>query len=397
MVTEHNYTKNLEQATELIFNLPATEAKYYLYILITAIKKQNNVFTRTFLMELLCFLDIFTQLHQTQNLNPVNERDELKRLFSAFNRLQTTSGNTSLLTIVTRAALNFIGIVVAFILIPPGLLIGSIAGFIRGFWTSNPLSGCLSGLFLGMVLGGTLGFRFLKQLLKNELMRQISFALNGLESCLEHFEQELLLPVKMNQSIRPFSAYLAEVESELAALFSDQNEFNAFLNEPFSYEISSFHASFIGQPILHGYVGHHVYIKIVIKEKEYLIELSPTASDTTEEPAQNEIRTVNGKKILEMLAYHRKLQETNSCSPVYIMIKLKPGDRDCLSYANMVLLGTNQKGVELQRFADMAPVGQIIGVAIETLSPFKPTFFQAKKTRMHCEESNSESSCSNRF
>jgi hypothetical protein len=54
---------------------------------------------------------------------------------------------------------------------------------------------------------------------------------------------------------------------------------------------------------------------------------------------------------------------------------MKPGDNDCHTLINKVLLGTNQPATKLTRYEDMNPVGNAIGFFIKKLSPFKETFF----------------------
>lgn len=75
-----------------------------------------------------------------------------------------------------------------------------------------------------------------------------------------------------------FSVYLSQVETEIKQLFNDDSEYEKFLNHKIDYEINSFLASFIGESLLHGCVGHHAYIKINIKNREYLIEFTPPAN-----------------------------------------------------------------------------------------------------------------------
>ncbi len=105
-------------------------------------------------------------------------------------------------------------------------------------------------------------------------------------------------------------------------------------------------------------------------------------SDTSEIPAQQEIRKVKGKKIVEMMAFHRKLQETDPCTPLSVLKQMKPGDRDCFSYIDKVLIGTGQEPSKLKRYADMTPVGNMVGFFIQKLSPFDEGFFTVKQDEL---------------
>ncbi len=61
------------------------------------------------------------------------------------------------------------------------------------------------------------------------------------------------------------SFYLSQVETEIKQLFNDDREYEEFLNHKIDYEINSFLASFIGESLLHGCVGHHTYIRLILK------------------------------------------------------------------------------------------------------------------------------------
>jgi len=131
--------------------------------------------------------------------------------------------------------------------------------------------------------------------------------------------------------------------------------------------------------MLHGYLGHHVYIDIKIMQKEYLIEFALIPADSKETPAQSESRIVTGQKLIEMLALNRKYQETNPSTLAFALGRLKFGDRDCFSYVNKILVGSSQAQVNVTRFANMTPVGNLVGNIVEYLSPFHSRFFQRNR------------------
>lgn len=381
MVNEQNYAFKIDFARQGVIDLPAGEFKYYLYILLESIKTKNDPSSHEFLE---IFLKLINTLHKLNELKAANFLDHecsssqlLKELVLHFSELQGVAKTHNFTAQVKVILLHIGGIITGIVLSLVGGLVGSIIGLAKGIYEYKPITGFLVGIFTGTVMGGLFGFRAPKKIFKNELLRQIKFGLDGLGESLENVNQEHSSSMFSPKKIKPFSFYLSEVESEIKLLFDNDFEYEEFLNQSAPYEINSFLASFIGESMLHGCVGHHAYIKINIKNHEYLIEFTPQPTDTSEVPAQSETRTVNGKKIVEMLAYHRKLQETNAPRASFVLTKMKPGDNDCLSYVNKVLIGTSQQGATIKRFANMGFIGNLLGIGIEILSPFKPDFFQS--------------------
>ncbi|HAT1846894.1 TPA: hypothetical protein I8Y81_000073 [Legionella pneumophila] len=380
MIDEKNYFLKIDFARQRVIDLPAGEFKYYLYILLESIKSQNVPSRHEFLAVLLKLLDTLHKLKELKNPNFLDNQcpssQLLKELVLHFSELQRVANTHHFTAQVAIILLHIGGVLSALALGVVGGLLGGILGFVNGLCEYKPVIGFLVGTFTGTVLGGLFGFRAPKKLFKNEVQRQIKFGLDGLSASLDNVNQEYSLRMFSRNKMKPFSFYLGEVESEIKQLFNDDSEYEEFLNHKVDYEINSFLASFIGESLLHGCVGHHAYIKITIKNREYLIEFTPQPTDTKEIPAQSETRTVSGKKIVEMLAYHKKLQETNAPTASFILTKMKPGDNDCFSYVNKILIGTNQQGATIKRFANMGFIGSLLGMGIEALSPFKPDFFQ---------------------
>jgi uncharacterized membrane protein len=384
MIDEKNYFLEMDFARQRVIDLPAGEFKYYLYILLESIKSQNIPSRHEFLAVLLKLLDT---LHKLKELKTPNFLDNqcpssqlLKELVLHFSELQRVAKTHHFTAQVVIILLHIGGVLSALALGVVGGLVGGILGFVNGLCEYKPVIGFLVGTFTGTVLGGLFGFRAPKKLFKNEVQRQIKFGLDGLGESLDNIKQEYSLCMFSRNKMKPFSFYLGEVESEIKQLFNDDSEYEEFLNHKVDYEINSFLASFIGESLLHGCVGHHAYIKIKIKNREYLIEFTPQSTDTKELPAQSETRTVSGKKIVEMLACHKKLQETNAPTASFILTKMKPGDNDCFSYVNKILIGTNQQGATIKRFANMGFIGSLLGIGIEAFSPFKPDFFQTRNS-----------------
>ncbi|MBL7481291.1 hypothetical protein [Legionella bononiensis] len=382
MVTELNFLTTTDEARKRILDLPTSEIKYYLFILLETIKGTNREITRSFLAELMSLIDVLHLLHERNNLDrtdsqSASESNELLITISNhLEQLQRIAGTHTVPAQAKIVVLHITGVFAGVVLGIIGGFVGALIGLARGLWNYKPVIGMLAGAFAGNFIAGAFGFRTPKKIFKDSLIRQFKFGLDGLDECLEHVQKEHSPALFAANKIQPFSFYHNEVEAEIKTLFETDEDYNEFLEQEVKYEINTFLASFIGVSLLHGCVGHHAYIKINIKNSEYLIELSPEPADTSEKPAQSETRSVMGKQLIQMLAYHRKLQETNAPTPSYIITKMKAGDNDCFSYVNKVLIGTSQNGTTLHRFADMDVMGQFVGTAIEALSPFKPNFFQ---------------------
>ncbi|VEH30428.1 hypothetical protein [Legionella sainthelensi] len=216
-----------------------------------------------------------------------------------------------------------------------------------------------------------MGFRDPKKLFKDEFLRQIEFGLNGLYRCMENLQQTITPNHSENKS---FKHYLNEEKILQQCFENNIQRFEQFLEENITYEINSFKAGFIGGSSLHGYLGHHFYIVIKIEKSEFLFEFTQAPADTGEKPDQQELRTVKGRKIIEMLALHNKLQETMPCTVGHVLKSMKPGDNDCQTFINKVLLGTNQPATTLSRYNDMNSVGSMIGFFIKN-SVLSPRFF----------------------
>jgi uncharacterized membrane protein len=382
LINQDNFLQHIDSAYQQIARLPAAEIKYYLFLLVTAIKEKNDIKNQTFLGELLNLIADLQRLYvmSAQDAHNAESLDKLfNKIWSHFIQLGTIAETHNFTEKVKNHLLNAAGVVLSLAFGVVGGVIGGIAGFVRGVWLLKPLTGFLVGLGMGILMGGMLGFRCPKKLFKNEMQRQIKFGLDGVDRCMETMQKEVSSASFFSAKEKPFSVYLKEVEEEIKALFSDENEFKHFLDSEVEYVINSLVATFIGDPMLEGYVGHHSYIKINIKDAQYLIEFAPEPSDLSKARSQTEKRVVTGRALIDMLAYHRKLQETHTCDNHYILSKAKPGDTDCFSYVNKVLIGTNQKATMLKRFHDMSLVGRIFGNVVEQLSPFKPDFFHEKK------------------
>ncbi|MCL9682491.1 hypothetical protein [Legionella maioricensis] len=359
----------IQDCEKKISSLPAGEIKYHLFILLHSIKEKNNEASQKLIVVLSELLDNLNDLHQLISF----DLTLFNKIYENYNKLQTIAQINSYGYQFKIIVLHIGGAIAAVICGIAGGLVGGIVGLARGTWNHEPHKGLGIGLFTGYFVGAIVGFRTPKKLCKDEFQRQLEFGLNGFGRGLENLRQTLN---HERENLKPFEDYFEEEKALIRnQCFASDSEFEAFLDEDITYEINSFKAGFIGGASLHGYLGHHLYIVIKIKESQHLIEFTRQPADTSIPPDQQEMRTVKGKKIIEMLATYKKLQETNACTYDYILTRMKPGDNDCHTLVNKVLIGTDQPAARLLRYQGMNTVGATIGFFISKLSPFKEEFF----------------------
>lgn len=362
---EHMYSNSINTCLNAIEELPTGEIKYYLLLLVSSIKNRNTELTRQFLKEFLVFINELKYCHNTPLDSSIFSFDSL---MCHYQNLISLAQIDTLDTQIKHGMIHVGSAVSAFLVGMAGGLIGGVVGIARGIWTfSNPFKSVSIGVITGCALGAMIGFRTPKKLFKDELIRQIQFCLNGINECLNNIQQLI---------IEPLIVYEANVKERLLRDYfnNDVKAFHAFCaREDITFEINTLKARFIS-PTLEGYLGHHAFIKIPINEqsKPFLIEFSMGPSDLERPVVQLERRTVTGKKVIEMLALHAQLQVTHVCTKEYILKKMKPGDNDCLSYVNKVLIGSNQKATVVKRLDGTENwVGRhIIGFFVQKLSPF---------------------------
>ena len=375
MIDSDNYLNHIDLAYQQISSLSSGEIKYYLYLLVTAIKDKNNLQTQQFLTQLFSLLETLKSLHNLKSFDEPEFNDLFKKVrehYTALGKLAETNQFSAELKVYL---LNAAGATLALVFGLMGGIIGGLFGLARGIWNYHPFRGPVVGIFAGMLMGAILGYRLPKKLFKDEMQRQLKFGLDGADSCFNEMQKEVLSKSK----VRPIFEYRDEVEAEIRALFESEEEYKQFLDSKVNYLINTLAATFIGDPMLAGYVGHHTYIKINIKAAQYLVEFAPEPSNLSNPPTQSEQRTVEGRKLIEVLAYHRKLQETHTCDANYILTKAKPGDTDCLSYVDKVLIGTNQPATKVTRYVNLNRVGTFYSGCLEKLSPFEAGFFRKGK------------------
>lgn len=359
-----------ENCLEAILAVPFDEIKYYLLLTYSAIIEKNDDQYDPLLDEL---EQLSLKLSDLLSHNNGLSEETLTDICLHYQNLRTLSKTKGMGIKVGYALINLGSVLLAVLTGTVGTLSGVASGLIRSVWEfSNPFKNTFFGLVIGFSFGATVGFRAPKKLLKNEFTRQLMFSINGISNCLKQIQQESFLPIIV---------YKQEILNELLTRCFDEDKtaLEEFLQAEHTIEIATFKAQFLSET-LEGYLGHHACIKIDVPElKEVkLIEFSSSPSNFSQrDTSQTEKRQVTGEKIVEMLALHAQLQVNHTCNLAYQLTKMKPGENDCFSYVNKILLGTNQKATELRRFDGRENwVGQnIIGFFTKKLSPFSQEVF----------------------
>lgn len=364
--------QELQKCLDAIVKIPISEVKYYLLLALNSIKKADANQYQDFLKEL-----IHLSIQLIRFLRPENAtlpHRLLHEINQSYQKLREFSKTNTKAVVVGYAIINLGSTLLSIFTGVLGGLVGSIAGLIRSVWDlNNPLSYLKDGALTGFAFGAAIGFRAPKKLFKNELTRQLKFCIDRFEECLLDMHEH---------KVKPFSYYKKQVKTRLLKECFDNNKesYKKFLREMQTFQIAALNAQFVSKN-LEGYLGHHACIILSLpnQNKPELIEFSLGESDViTRRLTQHEERKVTGEKIVDMMAFHQQLQETQSCTYNYIFTKMKAGENDCFRYIEKILLCTGQKTTKLQRFNGSENwIGKnIIGFFVEKLSPFKQNVFE---------------------
>ncbi|WP_131780566.1 hypothetical protein [Legionella bozemanae] len=360
-----------------INKIPTSEIKYYLLLALHSIRNADAAEYRDFLNELNNLSNKLT--HFLLPENTTFSSTVLKDIYQSYQKLcEFSKANTATIA-VGDVLINLGATLLAILGGVLGGITGSVVGLGRSVWElGNPLSYLKDGAITGFAFGAAIGFRAPKKIFKNELTRQLKFCLNQLEHCLQEMQE---------QKIKPLSYYKDKVKNRLLkeCFNNDEKAYEEFLDEDKKFQIVTLRAQFVSEQ-LEGYLGHHACIVLSLpnQQEPELIEFSLGKSDLRRKFTQKEERIVTGEKIVEMMAFHQLLQETQACSLQYILTKMKAGENDCFRYIEKILLCTGQKTIELKRFDDSENwVGRnIVGFFVKKLSPFKQNIFEEEPDQL---------------
>ncbi|WP_412757614.1 hypothetical protein [Legionella bozemanae] len=359
-----------------INKIPTSEIKYYLLLALHSIRNADAAEYRDFLNELNNLSNKLT--HFLLSENTTFSSIVLKDIYQSYQKLCEFSKTNTTTIAVGDVLINLGATLLAILGGVLGGITGSVVGLGRSVWElGNPLSYLKDGAITGFAFGAAMGFRAPKKIFKNELTRQLKFCLNQLEHCLQ----------EMQEQKKPLSYYKDKVKNRLLkeCFNNDEKAYEEFLDADKKFQIVTLRAQFVSKQ-LEGYLGHHACIVLSLpnQEEPELIEFSLGKSDLRRKFTQKEERIVTGEKIVEMMAFHQLLQETQACSLRYILTKMKAGENDCFRYIEKILLCTGQKTIELKRFDDSENwVGRnIVGFFVKKLSLFKQNIFEEEPDQL---------------
>lgn len=177
-------TETIDACLTAIGEIPVSEIKYYLLLMLRTIQKKDDFQYQPLLEELLGLskdLALFINLNLTHRDYPISQR--IKTHYQA---LREHAKINTLDLQLGYALINLGSVLVAFIGGVIGGLMGCVAGLLRSLWTlNNPLVYFADGFITGFLLGALIGFRAPKKLFKDELRRQLKFCLDGIAQCIE--------------------------------------------------------------------------------------------------------------------------------------------------------------------------------------------------------------------
>lgn len=248
-----------------------------------------------------------------------------------------------------------------------GLVFGGIIGFSLGLCntlyqmelSSDPLAGFFVGLFFGYVLG----CRLLEKGVQKEEDRVLFLFIKHLGPTLESLS--LLEEVEQQKN---------QIKAEFLEHYfkGNQEEFDAFLETPTPYQISTILCSF-DMRRLKGTLGHHCLISFKIEEATLHLQLG-VENKHVKRIQQTEERMTSGKNLISMLALHKTLESSYAgCSNENKWASLKRYDlviADCHSYINQLLASVDEPSITVTRFTTTDTLfGRWIGRSLQFVSP----------------------------
>ena len=349
---DKDYQQSLEALYLKIQKLPASEMKYYLFLLLDGIKQSDSSYNQEILQKSFLFCE------EAEAFLTSTDNNSDKELL--FNNL-----NNALSSLIESAALNSFGsnvqkgivIGIGFCL---GLLFSAVlacVGAVRGlFIRPNIIKGALEGFLSGFCLGMILGSRLPEKLLISDTKRKISESINGIITGFQAFSEN---------ETSSFQEQINEQRLEIKKLFEAQNQdkspeeietiFNDFLTSSNNtIEICS-RPIYLLSENTKGFLGHHSYIRFLLFGEKHVLELTHDKADFDDKPSQKETRKVTGEQLIEMIAFNKKLIDSHILDDItYKLTRYKIGEADCLTHLDKLLTTTKQAPSNIRRVNDQA-------------------------------------------
>lgn len=330
-----------------INQLPATELRYYLFLLSAELKNQNATQSSILLRELNELICVINQYYKSQSQELINDRlqDINKRLI----QLEKNTITHGRFWRIQKILLNICACICAITL----GLIASAFGLTIGLFTQiNVLKGGALGFISGLCIGLIIGFRLPGKIFIDPWNAKMDLAFHELK--------KITHPIQLEANRREQAQDEKNAkEYILNTFFNDdvlqnpdaKNEaFNQFLATEQSFEVCTTQNGFIDRS-LKGHLGNHSFIRYKINEiKAPAMEFGPRTRYPNWVDQQESTRTVSGQKLFEMIVLDRQLQKNHAMNLSFVFNSFRAGDNDCLTYVDKILLGTGQAPTAVKRF-----------------------------------------------
>ena len=196
---------SLATIRSIIEQMPATEIKYYLLLLIRSLN-DHHLKTGPFVEQFKQFTDEINALMILINSPRDSSADNIPTQFEAihvsYQKLLNLSKTKTIGIQIGYMLLQVIGAIGAVLCGIIGGVIGGVAGFSRGLWNiSNPFKSAWIGFVMGLALGGIVGFRAPKKLAKDEFIRQLKYCLDGIGECIKKTQEQADEPLSSYEKI----------------------------------------------------------------------------------------------------------------------------------------------------------------------------------------------------
>lgn len=356
--------ESLSQTTiDNINKLPPTELRYYLFLLVAELLNEQNKHPSHLLLneinEFTLAVDAFYRDLQLKK-DPELSLDEVK---NALNKLIEKAKLNTYSWKIKKILLDISACVFALVL---GIIAASL-GLVAGFFSQwNVFKGAYLGFMSGLCIGLIIGFRTPGKLFLSSWQAKLQSSLDYIEKISLNLEQ---LPEKNAQIENPetnpyfsssYNYYENAAKKYILDRFFDEKlfpsiekkeeAFKEFLQSEQCFEICTTQNGFLDKS-LKGNLGNHALIRYKINEiKAPAMEFGPRTRYPNWTDQKESPRTVTGQKLFEMIALDLQLQETHAATMQFIWTSFKPGDNDCFTYVNKILLGTEQQPTQVKRF-----------------------------------------------
>ena len=358
----------LEELTKITIKninlLPATELRYYLFLLVAEIhnekKPDKYIVLLSDLNKLTLAIDAFYR-----NITSVSYNDKLADISA---RLNTLAKNAKMYSRIGKIQKIFLDVCACI----GAMIVGIIAsgfGFPIGFFSQrNVLKGACLGFVSGLVIGFIIGFRIPGKLMLDPWDAKLHFTLESIKKVINNLESKRDKMIAQqeptdNSYFSPsYTVYENIAKKYIIDLFfkdaryptvqTKEAAFRAFLQSEQCFEICTTQNGFLDRS-LKGNFGNHAFIRYKINDIEApAMEFGPRTKYPHWVDQKETLRRVTGQKLFEMIAFDLQLQETHAMNLWFVVDSFRAGDNDCLTYVNKILLGTQQRPTLVKRFSE---------------------------------------------